>query len=1332
MTIFDLKAFIIERILADDPDADVSDGSQKDQQIIQPLLRRIGVDPYTTEPRTFIRQRLLDEYPDQAIQDGDALSDLVVNMCAILMEPVVREGDRIRNQQSFADPSLLTIDEAAALGANFFSEVDRGQLARGLGRIYFSSPQDCALTPTNYFRSRGGLRFFLTENQSIRSDQMVLNLEGNLYYFDVSCQAEAAGDEYNIEPGELVSIAATLAAVRVTNKRRFKNGAPADDVVGFVGRVAQELGEKSLVTARGITAHVPRTFQEVSRIAVVGFGEPEMTRDILTGGSVGDVQAGGVEGMAIADGEGRAFTRRLNVADADTDFTALIGPIGPSTGYVVTLFNAFGPSNPPVVRDLAVQAVVSPTQLDFVDQVLFIDSTLVAWGLRKRELVISGIPGGILFPNTTNGTVSVPPGQVHIGGMTDVYVKSDTADSSDLVIDSLTDENPSLFGLQAEAINTDGQVVLKDLLLGTDYAVGDDTYLILAEAKEKQFTLQILEGPTGLPGSYRIVDVTQVDGASPILEVTPAPLVVTGDYRWRLLDIIDVDLSDPKEIKSEGSDLQTVQNSDVVDTASGVDFDALGVGDGDVLRILNGADADDYLVRTVLTPFYTRIQLDRKMRFSTSGLQYKVFRPNADGPILLPLLRITQIQLLDTGGQPTGSNIPYAKPIDIQTQAFSNPAKGIKWDVRDARLGLVSKVSLADGVDFTDIHTLTLTFELEGYANVVVGFSHPGAGTLSLADLVEEIAAAFPYPNAVAALSEYVDGTPIAFGVLPTPQGGRVTLVGGTARTALFDGSIGLATNTVTSTYVNQRVGWYYVHPTIDSVFDVLDVLEGYQIGHYGGLVAPEHPSDLLATEHEFYPEVNRLVHVGARSLGNARMYFLEPTSIELDENTRFSATIADGNVVEFRPDPTLAYQKIPALPSATPVKDGRWPVVGGYLESLLTDFVRYGVRPGDVLTLTYRPFTGTVALADPVPNLVATRLILALADGSNKEVIFVRDSSSIASTSVTRAGVAAQINQTVGQSICSIVADGADFHLEFDADIAITLRASGTANTLLGFSTVTDTDNGATSGGGAGFTIDAVDVHRVYFDGSPGLVELTRLHFTITRPGAQRITSTSMAKQVAETGLYYFDVELVSEGTGDLWNIPSGVQLEVREYVSDGYWLTTPDTSLTFSASEKPMLHVSRSMLEVGVNDDPSSATQLAGQRIQISYDLSNVTESVGAFLRGDETRVVCNSPLSRHLIPHYVRLDMTYQGALREQLLVSSLSTYIANLLPFVPFEASDLTALASKKGATSITMPLTLLAVVYDIDRSVKVTRSQNQLNIGRLAAFIPDVINVKRTG
>jgi hypothetical protein len=70
------------------------------------------------------------------------------------------------------------------------------------------------------------------------------------------------------------------------------------------------------------------------------------------------------------------------------------------------------------------------------------------------------------------------------------------------------------------------------------------------------------------------------------------------------------------------------------------------------------------------------------------------------------------------------------------------------------------------------------------------------------------------------------------------------------------------------------------------------------------------------------------------------------------------------------------------------------------------------------------------------------------------------------------------------------------------------------------------------------------------------------------------------------------------------------------------------------------------------------------------------------------------------------------------------------IKGLFPKDSLEVSDLEKILSTRGARSITNPVNLLAVIYNFDRTITLERSQDKLNTGRLAAFIPDVLSITR--
>lgn len=1324
MGLADYEVFIRERLNVWDETLDVSEGSPIDRQVIQPLLRRLGTDPFTVDMSTFIVERLAQEFPDLATTDGDAVSDLLAKPAMLLWDPLIREIQRVKNMLSFRDAAALTLDEAEALGANIFAERDRGNYARGIGRLYFAQAQSARISQANFFTSRSGLHYFPEGVQSIRVEEMLLNVEGELYYFDVNVVAEKPGDEYNIGPNELVTVANVPAATRVVNKNRFRFGLPEEDSVAFAARIEQDLTERSLTGLRGINAKLTRSFPEVTRLAVVGFQDPEMQRDVLSGGSLGPVLAGGTDAATQPDGEFKTTTRRVYIPSAT--FLTHVGPTGPSSGFVLTLFGMFGAS-PPSVRDLAIVRVISDTVVEVAEQVL-VPSSAKPWCLRKNEITLSGIPGGIVLPENQNGTTSVKPDEVHIGGCTDIVVRGADFDTATLVIDTVSDDEPILEGEEA-TIDSAGAVSLEDLALNIDYQEGDATYEALEDAELEQYTFEILDGVAA--GAYRVLGVTHAAGAAPVLVLDPTPLMPSGSFRWRLLDNIEIDLVEPKETRLAGTNGVTVQNQDYFSTLDSVDFDALGVSVGDILRIENGSVAGDYVIEEVPAPLFTKVRLDRDVTASQSGLTFSIFRSNQGGGVKRPLVRITSIDLLDATGQTVGTTIPYAKPIDVRSRAFQNPGIGQKVSSTVAQLGIVSLPQPLAGFSFGAGDTIVLTW---GDGSILVTATFTGLqtaaqvrdalNTASQAATGQDIAGILTYNG-----EDYVGIIPLGQNTRTAPCTGHAVLFGDTT------------VRTSRDVRASDVASWSAITPAIDEDLDALWVLDGFQSGFFSTLTTGYGVFGLLTStalrvEHDFSPEIFRNVSVGARSLGSARVYFLEPTSMEIDQETRFHLETADGTQLSFKPDPTLRFQKIPALPNATKPKNGVTTGAAYNFSSSGLDFVKKGVRPGDILILDFVPLTGTANLPDTVPSVALKDLRISLDNQPDKIITFVNDVATPGA--VSRDGIAEQINNAVGLSIASIVEVSAgNFRLRFNPEMLLIIRqqatSSSSANVTLGFSNIADTNNKSPNAG-KDFVIDQVGAPSAdaltVTTANGTFVAATDQQFKIFRQGGQRICSTQMAENTAEAGLYYWDVELVSEGVGDLWNIDADQQLIVEKYRSDGYYLTTSDANLSFSPVEKIELHLSRSILDVGVDDDPENATQITGQSISINYEYSSLIGNVQSYVSSDNERVVNQSPLVRHLVPHFVRFDLSYVGGPRASDLTPDLQRYIRDVEPGDALEVGDIQDLARRRGATGVTNPISMLAVVHNFDRTITLARSQDALTTGRLAAFIPDVLNVTR--
>lgn len=1323
MGLQDFEVFIRERLQSFDGTLDLTSGSPIDTQVIQPLLRRIGTDPFTVDAATFIVERLAQEFPDLAASDGDAVSDLLAKPALLLWDPIIREIQRVKSSLSFRDPSTLTADEADALGANLFASRGKGNYSRGIGRIYFAQPQPITISPSNFFTSQAGLHFFPTGVQSIKSTEMLLNTEGSLYYFDINLVAESTGDEYNIEPSQLVTIANISSAVRVTNKARFRFGETETDPVTFIGNIENSLSERSLVTGRGIASRLGQAFPEITRLNVVGFNDPEMQRDILSGGGLGAMVAFGTDAKAYPDGEFKPRTRRVQMPGAN--FLTTIGPAGPVKGWVLTLFGAY--LEPPDVRDLPVVRVVDDQTIELGEQVIAPGMQNKAWALRKLELTLSGIPGGILYPDGPNGTISVPPDQVHIGGCTDILVRGSAFDTASLALDLALDDKPLLSGTMA-ALGNDGNsvIVLGDYQLGVNYSNDDEIGKIFAEAPVRGYSIEIQDGPGA--GIYRVVHRV-VGPPSPVFYVLPLiPADLPSQYRWRLIDEIHVDLVEPKQTRLEGNFGKTVQNSAIFTTSSipPIDFDSLGISEGDTLRILSGLDKGDRKIEAIYPPFYTQLVVDRPFTSSVDNVPFVIFRPNASGGVKHPLLRITSVTLLDTTGQPVGSKVPYAKPVEIQSNSFQNIGNGVKVELKNAQLGIVS-VGVTPGPLNTEIDlgvggTLQLNFE----GGTPVTTALPGGVQLlsniqALINAQTLIATGYE----AAGLLEY--NGQVFLGI--TPLGPNTTTAGTSPAlaAALFGDT---SPRTSRDIHPATIVSWAALD--INAQLDSVWVLDGLQSGFYRD---PVSDGDVLRVSHDFAPELSRDVRVGPRSVGSARMYFLEPTSVEINDETTFTTEDANGNVLRYKPDPTLERQVYPCLPNGTKPRDGV-ALNSTTFESVGTDFRSKGIREGDLLKIDYQDLVGDlVSLADPVLSLALKQLRLSIDNQPDKFVTFVNDVGTPGA--VDRKGVADQINAAVGYKVCEIreVTPGT-YRLVFNPTVYLEvipqLSNPHSANTILGFSDSVESTNIAVNAGT--YTISEVapagNVARLTLSSSLPSPGSDLQQFSVHRVGSQRIVSTAMSEQTSAGGLYYWDVELLSEGPGNLWNIPAEQEMVVAGYRSDGYYLLTEDANTTFSTAESIELVLSNSILEVGVDDDPENATKLLGQRLSVDYEYASLVQGVQSFISADSERVVNESPLARSLVPHYVRFDVTYSGGSKPEEILPSIKDYILKIQPDIALESSDVQGLILNKGASYIQNPIDLLAVVHNFDRTVTVVRSQDSLSTGRLAAFVPEAVTLTR--
>jgi hypothetical protein len=853
----DLRLYIQERLLLVDPTLDVTTGSALDTQFISPLIEKLGPDPYNTDIRAFILGRLETEFPDLVLQDGEPIDDYLIKPLQALLEPYRRQIRNVSTNQSFANPELLSEKAGDDLGTNFFTRRQLGGFSIGIARIYYSQPQYALITPSNPVFDGAGRRFFPVENQAITAEAMLFNLEDGLYFIDVVVRAENQGKEYDIDINTLVGIEDAPSAVRVVNKAEFEEGGDKEATETFVERTENSLTEKSLVTWKGITARLTDVFENIRFIQVIGLGDPEMDRDIIVGASTPAPYAVGT----IDTAAGPPTVTELDVvtlfllSDGGSPSSKTIAQAGVEVGDSVTLFD---PSTG-VNSTHTISNIKDADTLEVTPNILYgLNDATVYFSKPSAGITLSDIPGGILETETPAGEIEINSGEIHIGGMLDVFVRAGDPQTRTTNLENILDASPLHFGVDLEsfgnypedprvkltreieaqatvaiadrfgvALTTENEILIRSYdradqsnpwiptdedvgrfiqLLGGNTGVDFGTFEILEVKSEEYYdaggtkdyhritrikvdeTTELESGstttpfltselpldldvclleavsfknrvrdrdgssvviaadvPTGgdpaIPGGIDFTTLGAAIGDSVIIEtgddagiysirrilswlatgdtlildrvltktITPLGTGLQDGLRYRIADELNVDLVAPRTTKIplgsvfSGTDLTTTAGSKNIVVTGDTNLLLAGVEIGDTLEIAAGDNKGTYKFTSVSG---TSGELDGPTPNTGFNQTFSVYR--AFSGVNLPLVRVKEVELLDSNSQPTGIKVPYGDAIDARVS--SNLANRNEGNVLERFTGQLQD----NGPGLYDLYDPNVDFAVEG------------------------------------------------------------------------------------------------------------------------------------------------------------------------------------------------------------------------------------------------------------------------------------------------------------------------------------------------------------------------------------------------------------------------------------------------------------------------------------------------------------------------------------------------------------------------------------------------------------------------------------------
>lgn len=416
------------------PAIDTSSGSLFYQTVTAKVLEYLGADLVNNAPEDFIRARMAQDYPSLNFGVGSSLADVLLRPLQSVLEPLREELAAIERADSLADPSTLTDDQVDALASRWFVSRREGTYATGTARIYVRQPVFQSIPITAQFLTADGLVFYPAAATFFQATDVLNNREGDLYYVDVPVVAEAPGSAYSLSSPNMLTTSKGLSGVyRIGNPYAFTIATDRETNEELLARVRSSISERSLTTRRGIRAALYANFPGFSDIEVVGFGDPEMQRDVLTGSGDGTPIASGVAFcvgtyvLLFSAYEDRGLSGLRRIAPGDTLrlnywgflYDAPADRRNEDISIRSIVFDSRDAiTNMPSVVLLETQRAPSETvsMMGLLPGVLpFVFVTVLGEG----RITIGALPDGVPADST------LPDGTVHIGGHYDVYVRTD-------------------------------------------------------------------------------------------------------------------------------------------------------------------------------------------------------------------------------------------------------------------------------------------------------------------------------------------------------------------------------------------------------------------------------------------------------------------------------------------------------------------------------------------------------------------------------------------------------------------------------------------------------------------------------------------------------------------------------------------------------------------------------------------------------------------------------------------------------------------------------------------------------------------------------------------
>ena len=240
--------------------------------------------------RNFLKTNTTEKYPNIDVSDNSVFDDLYTKPNISNMSDFIEVVNQTDIMMSLSNPDDLSEDTLDIIGYyNYGLERKSGERARAVLNLSFTvvpSGQSIIVPANSVFSTPDGLTFISPSTAyTYTNDELVASYNPStlLYTVQLAVSASDVGEDYNVGANQITIFPNTIsdALESVTNPESAAGGTAKETNADYAKRIREWYVTRYLGTSPNYEAGVKEITPDITDVKVFGYGDPEMTRDVI-------------------------------------------------------------------------------------------------------------------------------------------------------------------------------------------------------------------------------------------------------------------------------------------------------------------------------------------------------------------------------------------------------------------------------------------------------------------------------------------------------------------------------------------------------------------------------------------------------------------------------------------------------------------------------------------------------------------------------------------------------------------------------------------------------------------------------------------------------------------------------------------------------------------------------------------------------------------------------------------------------------------------------------------------------------------------------------------